>query len=280
MKIKSLAIGLATLTAIAVVPVGTAFAGYSPADRQTYTCITPTNCPGADHVVFNSFTNAPNYGDERGFLDARDGAINTEGGWLDSIKVKDGQKVTFRVYIHNNANPAAIGEENATAKNTKVEVYLPDAKKTVTKAAAEISASNANPGSVSDTVDISGDQPFSIAFDRNTPLTLTYRPGGQGDFVTMNIPAEMVNIASDGYLSVNFGDWHGCFNYGGLMTVTAVVKTDQKPPVTPPTKPKTPVTPASTLPNTGPGEVAAAVVGASILGTALYRYRLTRSLSK
>lgn len=280
MKVKSLVIGLAAVAAIAVAPVGTAFAGYSPADRQTYTCITPTNCPGADHVVFNSFTNAPNYGDERAFFDARDASINTEGGWLDSMKVKNGQKVTFRVYIHNNANPAEIGEANATAHNTKVEVYLPVGKKTVSNAAAELSASNANPGSVSDTVDLTSDTPFTIAFDKNTPLTLTYRPDGVGDFTTVNIPASWVNMASDNYLTVNLGDWQGCFNYSGAITVTAVVKTEQTPPVTPPT-PTKPQKPAPTsLPNTGAGNVAAVAAGATILGTALYRRHLRRSLTE
>jgi LPXTG-motif cell wall-anchored protein len=229
--------------------------------------------------VFNSFTNAPNYGDERAFFDARDASINTEGGWLDSLNLnQDGQRVTFRVYIHNDANPAEIGVDNATAHNTKVEVFLPTGQKTAAQAAAEISASNANPVHVSDTVDLAGAKPFTIAFDKSAPLTLTYRPNGQGDFVTANVPANMVNFASDNYLTVNFGDWHGCFNYSALMTVTAVVHTQPTtpPPTTPPSTPKTP----TSLPNTGAGNVAAVAGGAAILGTALYRRRLTRSLSK
>src|SRR5665213_309731 len=102
-------IALATMLAAAVL-IGlpaAVFAGFAPSDRQTFQCITPDNCPGANYVTFNSFTNAPNYGDERAFFDGKDAGVTGPGGYQDSIGVHDGQELVLRVYIHNNANPNA-----------------------------------------------------------------------------------------------------------------------------------------------------------------------------
>lgn len=226
---KKLALAVASALAIVAVPVAV-WAGFSPANRATFQCITPTNCPGANYVTFNSFTNAPNYGDERAFLDAKDAANTASGGYQDKMTVQDGQKVVMRIYVHNNANPAAIGESAATAKNTKVQVLLPTSVKTANQASASISADNANPGTVSDTVDFVGANPFSLAFDRNSMVQVTYRPNGTGDYVTRSLPGAV--FANDQTLNAAIGDWKGCFNYSALITVTVVVKMEHpKPPV-------------------------------------------------
>ncbi|MEK7599713.1 MAG: hypothetical protein AAB462_01620 [Patescibacteria group bacterium] len=207
------------------------YAGYAPSSRATFQCITPTNCPGANYVTFNSFTNAPNYGDERAFFDGKDAGITGAGGYQDSINVRDGQRIVLRTYIHNNANPAAIGEAAATAKNTRMQVLLPTSKKTTNTAASMISADNANPGTVSDTVDFTGGSPFTLAFDTSAPVQVTYRPNGTGDYVTRTVSSAAFTNAST--LNATFGDWKGCFNYGALVTTTIVVKMDEQPPVTP-----------------------------------------------
>lgn len=282
MNIKSLAIGLTALAVTAATPAATVFAGYAPADRATFTCNTPVDCPGADYVTFNSFTNAPEYGDERAFFDAKDATITTPGGYQDVMNVKDGQKITMRVYIHNDANPNAIGEANATAKNTKLQILLPTSKKTSLSAYAQISADNAQPNFVSDSVDLTAGKPFTVTFDKTAPVNITYRPNGTGDFVTRALPS--ASFANDSTLNANFGDWKGCFNYSALVTVTAVVHMDQTPPpVTPPvTPPATVVKPAAAkqLPNTGAGDVAAIAAGAGILGMIGYRRFLSRRLAK
>ena len=100
MKISKLLIAAAVATAVVATPV-TAFADFYPQNRQTYTCSTPTNCPGADHITFNSFTNNPVVGDERPFLA---GNIVSGASVADRIKVKDGDVVTLRAYVHNNAD--------------------------------------------------------------------------------------------------------------------------------------------------------------------------------
>ncbi|MDL2363162.1 MAG: hypothetical protein QFB86_02135 [Patescibacteria group bacterium] len=287
MKIKSLAIGLTTVALTAVAPAATVFAGYAPSTRATFTCNTPTDCPGANYVTFNSFTNAPNYGDERAFFDVKDAANTASGGYADSMTVKDGQKITMRVYVHNNANPNAIGEANATAKNTKVQVQLPTSKKTSNTTAADISADNAIPGEISDTADLNGAQPFTVVFDKTAPVTVTYRPNGTGEFVTRTLPGAA--FASDSTLNASLGDMKGCFNYASIITVTAIVHMDATPvpPVTPPvvtppavTKAKPTVAAPTTLPNTGAGDVAAIAAGAGLAGSFGYRRFLSRRLAK
>lgn len=276
-NLKSIAIGVTALT-VAVATPATVLAGYAPANRATYTCASPTNCDGADHVTFNSFTNAPNYGDERAFFDAKDASITTPGGYQDKMNVKNGQKIVMRVYIHNNANPAKIGEANATAKDTKMQVLLPTSKKASHQAAAQISASNAQPGTVSDTVDLAGEKPFTLAFDKSAPVNVTYRPNGQGDYVTRAVPN--ANFSNDHTLNADFGDWKGCFEYSALVTFTAVVTMDEEtPPVTPPTTPTTPGAPEE-LPKTGAGDVVATVAGATILGAIAHRLFTSRRLSR
>lgn len=228
MKVKRIFIAGLLATALAVAIPAVAIAGYSPSDRPTFQCITPTNCPGANYVVFNSFTNAPNYGDERAFFDVRDASLTgTEGGFHDQMTIHDGQRLQMRVYVHNDANPNAIGVDAATAHNTQLKVLLPTSIKTLNNAAAQISADNANPKYVSDTITLSGANPFSVTFDTGSAVQMTYRPGGTGNFVTRQLMT--AKFANNHELDANMGDWHGCFNFSALISFTAVVHM-QAPP--------------------------------------------------
>lgn len=267
MKIKSLVIAAVAAVTVLAVPA-TAIAGYAPSSRATFQCITPTNCPGANYVTFNSFTNAPNYGDERAFFDAKDASITGPGGYQDKLNVKNGQKIVMRVYVHNNANPTVIGEEAAKALNTKLQVLLPTSKKTSHVTGAQISASNANPGIVSDTVDLVGDKPFTVAFDKSAAVNVTYRQNGQGDFVTRQLPN--ASFANDQTLNADLGTWKGCFEYAALITFTVTVKMDEQPPVTPPETPKTTTPTPEALPETGAGSVAAIFAAVTIFSAAAY----------
>lgn len=276
MKIKSLVIGAVAAVTVLAVPAA-AIAGYAPANRATFQCVTPTDCPGAAYVTFNSFTNAPNYGDERAFFDAKDASISGPGGYQDKMTVKNGQKIVMRVYVHNNANPTVIGESAATALNTQLQVLLPTSKKTSHVTAAQISASNANPGTVSDTVDLVGARPFTVEFDKTAPVRVTYRPNGQGGFVTNPLPN--ATFSNNQTLNANIGNWRGCFEHAALITFTVTVKMDKKPPVTPPETPEVPPVVVTSLPNTGPGDVAAVFAAVTAASTAAY-YAVSRRLSR
>lgn len=270
MKVKSFAIGLAAL-ALPVVSAAPAFAGFYPADRQTYTCTTPTNCTGATHVQFNSFTNNPVVGDERPFFAGSLNGANVQ----DRIKVKNGDEIVLRAFVHNNADPNLIGVQAAIARNVKIKVLVPTAKQAEHNLVAFISASNANPGTINDTMSLYGDKAFTLQY-----VAGSAKFDRKDDGVNMTSSKLNDTIIGDGtYL----GDMHGCFAYSGYVTLRIKVVMDEKPPVTPPTPEKpTPVTPVkpTTLPKTGAGDVAAVVAGATILGAIAHRLFTSRRLAR
>lgn len=266
MKIKSLVIGAVAAVTVLAVPA-TVFAGYFPADRQTYTCTTPTQCEGADHVQFNSFTNNPVVGDERPFFSGSLNGANVQ----DRIKVKNGDVIVLRAYVHNNADPNKISAAAATAHNVKIKMLIPNDKKKDQNLVSFISASNANPGTINDTMSLYGDSDMSLEYVAGS-AKFDHRADG------VNMISEKLNdtiVAGGTYL----GDVHGCFNYSGYVTLKVKVKMDTPTtPETPETPKETPATPES-LPNTGPGSVLAIFAGVTVLSTLAYSV-VTRRLSR
>lgn len=135
------------LSVIAVIGIAvSANATFGP-DRPTYTMQNP-----ADHVTFNSITDNPAMpnGDERTFLT---GALPGASDYSDPVNnVKDGDEITLLMYVHNDA----AENLNLTANNTKVKVVLPTETKKNQVVTGYISADNATPKEVSDTLDING----------------------------------------------------------------------------------------------------------------------------
>lgn len=274
MKMKSLAIGVATFASVVAIPA-TTFAGFYPLDRQTYTCGATrsdgtTPCEGADHVVFNSFTNNPVVGDERPFLA---GSING-ANVTDTVNVKDGDIVTLRAYVHNNADPNKIGEAAAVAKNVRIHVQLPNDSKTSQTVVAFISADNASPASINDTMQVAG----------NSALSLSYVAGSatfehKADGVNMHVdPVDDSVVTKNG---ASLGGIRGCFQYSGYVTLKVKVSmptTPTTPPVTTTTTP-TPVKP-TTLVNTGAGSVLGMFAAVTALGAVAYRKVISRRLSE
>ncbi len=273
-----------------------AFAGYYPADRPTYTC-NGNICHGADHVVFNSFVNNPVVGDERPFFAGSIGGANVQ----DRMKVKDGDVIVLRAYVHNNADPNKIGEAAALAKNVRVRVLVPTAKQADSNMVAFITADNANPGTINDTMSVYGDKAFNLEYVSGSAKWQT-------NSGTVPVSDSIVTTGA------SLGNINGCFQYSGYVTLQVKVKMDQ-PPVppttitvceiatrklvtinesdfnsakytrdlsvcsetpTPPTPTKPTVVLASALPNTGPEGVALAAAGASGLGAAAYQLYLRR----
>lgn len=193
-----------------------ALAGWAPA-RPTYT-YNGVGTPGADHVVFNSFVNNPNYGDERPFLDGKDNSNTNAGGYQDVIQVTPGHEYLLRAYIHNNADPSlndAAHGFRGIARNTKVRFFVPTATDTALRSVAYISADNANPGTVSDTVDFqNANAAFNMSYVAGSARLYTNaRPAGftLGD----NIVAGGALIGDDQL----DGNLPGCFEYTAIATI-------------------------------------------------------------
>lgn len=217
MKLKAMILSVVMALGVFATPL-TAVAGFFPADRQTYTCTTPTQCDGADHVQFNSFTNNPVVGDERPFFAGSLNGANVQ----DRIKVKDGDEIVLRAYVHNNADPNKIGANAALAKNVKIKVLIPTAKQTDQNLVAFISASNASPAMINDTMSLYGDKAFNLQYVAGS-AKFDHKADG------INLISEKLNdtVVADGtYL----GDMHGCFAYSGYVTLRVKVVMDKTPP--------------------------------------------------
>lgn len=209
---------LLVFMALAMVTLGvSAAAGAWYPERPTYTIEKP-----ADHVTFNSITNNPNYGDERTFFDAKPASNTSQGGFTDKVKVKDGEEILVRAYVHNNAASNLNGANfngKGVAQNTKIRIYLPTAKASALRANAYVSADNASPKEVADTVDFYGDKAFTLEYMPGTAVAYNNaNPKGMklGDNIVGNGTAL-------GYQKAN-GVFPGCFQYANIVTVKVKVK--------------------------------------------------------
>jgi len=220
MKISRI-LASALVTVLALASTGTAFASFYPADRPTYTCKTPTNCTGANHVVFDSFTNNPVVGDERPFLAGSLNGANVQ----DRLKVKDGDEVVVRAYVHNNADATLMGSESKTvAKNVMFKLIVPTASQSDTNIIGFISASNASPAMINDTMSVYGDSAFTLEYVKGSAQWMHAADG-----VHQTTTKLSDSVVADG---ASLGDINGCFAYSGYVTVKVKVHMPTKP-VTP-----------------------------------------------
>ncbi|MDQ5943492.1 MAG: hypothetical protein QG675_260 [Patescibacteria group bacterium] len=212
-------IGLGALAAlIAVIVPVMAFAGWYP-DRPTKKWDGPLTT-GFDQVTFNSFYNTPMYGNETEFFD---GKQTGQGPFYDNINVTVGQEITLRTYVHNGADPSLNSAENnyrGIARNTKVKVGLPAGFGTKMNAVSQVSADNAQPGSVFDTVD------FTSA--NGTPFKVSYVPGSA--YASTHSVTQMPlsdNIVTSGALigeTAPDGNVPGCFQYASYVVIKVKVE--------------------------------------------------------
>jgi len=195
--------------------LATAAQAWSP-DRPTYTMKVP-----ADHVTFNSITDNPSYGDERTFFDAKDATNTASGGFKDNVTVSNGEEVLLRIYVHNNAAANLNGTNYdgvGVAKGAKLRIYLPTATANALRANAYVSATNAAPLEVADTVD----------FNSSTPFSLSYVPGSAVMYTNAVTKGFALNDsvvttgAAIGYTGAN-GIIPGCLEYSGIVTIKAKV---------------------------------------------------------
>lgn len=204
---KKLFIVLASI--LAVIGIGAAVqAGFGP-DRPTYTMQNP-----ADHITFNSITNNPVVGDERAFLTAS--APGEE--YKDPVtSLQDGDEFALRIFVHNDA------AENLGLKatNTTVKVALPSGSKKNHVVTAYVSADNATPKEVSDTLDLSA--------ANNGFFELEYVAGSASfkNNVFTNGVALSDSIVTTGTL-IGYdkldGIMPGCDKYSGWVTLKLKVK--------------------------------------------------------
>lgn len=195
---------LAVFVALAVmVGVGVAVQATFGPDRPTFTWDKP-----ATYVTFNSMTNNPVVGDERTFMKgAKPGATS----FTDPVTgVVDGEEVTVQMYVHNNA----ASNLGLKANNTTVRVALPTGSKQIQQLTGYISADNANPQTVTDTLDISA--------VNNGYMEIAYVPGSasyKNNKGTFKLADTIVTTGAQvGYDQMN-GVVPGCEEFSGWVTM-------------------------------------------------------------
>lgn len=100
-KIKTGVFCLLIVTAICTFSLGAS--AWGPASRETFT----TDNPPA-HVAFNSITNNPGWGDERGIMQIKE-TDEPDSEYRSGITLEPGKTYTVRAYFHNNATASANG---------------------------------------------------------------------------------------------------------------------------------------------------------------------------
>lgn len=167
---------------------------------------------GFDYVTFNSFTGVPNIGDERNFVTGK--IAGAAGGFYDPMtKLRRGDEVLVRVYIHNGADESLNESGEGIARNVKVRATLPNGSQTNHTIVGYVSADNAQPGTVADELKMNAENGGSFELEYipgSTQLTVN---DANGNPVTTGLP--------DGITSANgisLGDIEGCFEYVHLVT--------------------------------------------------------------
>lgn len=224
-KKAKLALALVTLTGVISVPF-VANAGFFP-DRPVFDynkyngnddCNDPANiardggrCGSLNGPVFNSFINTPSYGDEREFLDGRR-TDQAPAATADTVTdVTDGsKKVIIRMYVHNNANQNTNASGLGIARNTKVSVELPQGSGSTMKIVGAISADNATPKEVTDTMFTTGSRKYHLDYEEGSAKLLRGNASYPLSDSIVSGGAPIGNTAMDGNMP-------GCFEFAGLV---------------------------------------------------------------
>lgn len=200
------------LVAVVAGVTSVAIAGFGP-DRPTKAW--SPGVDGFDHVTFNSFTGVGNgVGDERDFL--RGSIVGTQGAWSDPVNsVPDQAEVEVKVYIHNGAD-ARLNDQPGNpgvAKDVNVRVAVPVGSSQAKDITSYVSASNASPREIFDTVSLTG---ANGGYFELTPVA------GSAKLYTNGVPSAVSDaIFTTG---VNIADQKGCFEYVREVTFRVKVK--------------------------------------------------------
>ncbi|MES2630494.1 MAG: LPXTG cell wall anchor domain-containing protein [Patescibacteria group bacterium] len=197
---------VAMIAAAIIVPA--AVLAWGP-NRPTFTFEEP-----APYVTFNSITNNPDVGDERNFVRIKEDVAGSTYG--DNVNLTPGKVYEVSVYYHNNAKTSLNASGVGIAHNTKLRMELPGVVKSGVNAAlaGNISASNANPGTV-----------YDEAYGKNATsgdIALRYVTGSakvtsNGAVNGQTLPDTLFTTGANlGYDSLN-GDLPGCNQFAGYV---------------------------------------------------------------
>ena len=226
---KKALLTLAGLLVLVGVPASMALAEFYP-DRPTFDYNVEAQRVGSmNGPVFNSFINTPSYGDERSFVDARRSDQTASGSYKNVLPdVTDGSKeIVVRMYVHNNANQSTNADGSGIARNTKVRVSVPTATSNVLRARGYISADNATPKVVEDTVDFTAAEDFTVAYIPGSAQLFDNDNFANGVKLSDSIVTTGAPIGSDAL----DGNMKGCFEFEAVVQVRLKVTPKANPDI-------------------------------------------------
>jgi hypothetical protein len=131
--------------------------------RVLYRCRPDGQCIAPDHVVFDSIANDPLIGNEAYFMGAK---ILGSHDWVQStVYVKIGDTVLVRALIENDAAMNMPHSQSLVAHNTRFRLSIPTNSGSELPLLGHISATNAVPQIIYDTVFLRSKKRFAIEYD-------------------------------------------------------------------------------------------------------------------
>lgn len=172
-------------------------------------------CGSMTGPVFNSFVNTPSYGDEREFMDGRKSEQPMPYNNTDTVSdVTEGsKKVVLRMYVHNNANETTNASGLGIARNAKAKMELPTEAGSALQAVGAISADNAVPAEVTDTVYLTANRKFKVQYEPGTAKLMR-------DNIAYPLSDSIVTTGAPIGDKVMDGNLPGCFDYAALVEIT------------------------------------------------------------
>ena len=234
---STIAFSLAGALTIATILTGGTANAWGPI-RDTYTMKVP-----ADHVTFNSITDDPSWGDERGFTLIKDvtGSENnmdtaSAGDFAETAEAKDGHTYMVKMFIHNNA----AANLNLFANNTRLMAYMPTASGDSAMIQGTIAADNcgANTAGAAGSPCAFWDEAYLIAPEDGNDFKVSYVSGSGRYYNNVSLAADNKDgfalpdsiVTKDGakvgYEQMD-GQMQGCFQYSGYATFLVRVEEEQ-----------------------------------------------------
>ncbi len=125
---------------------------------------------GINKVVFNSYIDNPNIGDERKFVRIRKFSGTDKYG--DSVKLEVGEEYEVGVFFHNNAHPRLNDEGKGVATNVRLMVEAPEkvTKGSIGIIKGIIHSNECDPKDIWDTVSVSTDSTVLLRYVANSAI--------------------------------------------------------------------------------------------------------------
>lgn len=202
----------AVVTVVAAVGItNLAIAGFGP-DRPIKDW--SQDKTGFGYVTYNSFINIAGKGDERNFLEGVQ--VGRDATWRDPVTdITNDAEVEVKLYMHNNADTSLNASGNGVARNVTARVSIPQGLTAAKDITGYISASNANPVTVTDTLSLTGVNGSIFELE---PVI------GSGKLIANGTQISTVDVAQLVAGGVNLPDQNGCSEFVREITFRVKVK--------------------------------------------------------